>query len=97
MKIFPEVPAANGEQLYVFFCPGCHCGHKFRTAGPTGDIWQYNGDAEKPTVRASVLTKHVKNGKEVICHCFITDGNIQFLGDSTHPLSGRTVPLPDFD
>lgn len=30
------------------------------------------------------------------CHSFITDGNIQFLADSTHALAGQTVPLGDF-
>ncbi|WP_041702832.1 DUF6527 family protein [Pseudogulbenkiania sp. NH8B] len=30
-----------------------------------------------------------------ICHSFVTDGQIQFLSDSTHELAGRTVPLPD--
>ncbi len=28
------------------------------------------------------------------CHSFVTDGQIQFLGDCTHKLAGRTVPLP---
>lgn len=32
-----------------------------------------------------------------ICHSFIRDGNIQFLGDSTHELAGKTVPLPDLE
>lgn len=31
-----------------------------------------------------------------VCHSFVTDGMIQFLGDSTHALSGQTVELPDF-
>lgn len=31
-----------------------------------------------------------------VCHAFVTDGRIQFLGDCTHALAGRTVPLPDF-
>lgn len=31
-----------------------------------------------------------------VCHSFVTDGQIQFLGDCTHHLSGKTVPLPDF-
>lgn len=31
-----------------------------------------------------------------VCHSFITDGNIQFLADSTHALAGQTVPLGDF-
>jgi hypothetical protein len=30
------------------------------------------------------------------CHSFVTDGQIQFLGDCTHELRGQTVPLPDF-
>lgn len=28
-----------------------------------------------------------------ICHSFVTDGRIQFLGDCTHALAGKTVPL----
>lgn len=28
-----------------------------------------------------------------ICHSFITDGKIQFLGDCTHELAGQTVEL----
>ncbi len=30
-----------------------------------------------------------------VCHSFITDGRIQFLGDCTHSLAGQTVDLPD--
>jgi hypothetical protein len=30
-----------------------------------------------------------------ICHCFIKDGMIQFLSDSTHHLSGQIVAIPD--
>jgi hypothetical protein len=31
-----------------------------------------------------------------VCHSFITDGQIQFLGDCTHSLKGKTVPLERF-
>lgn len=34
---------------------------------------------------------------EHICHSFVTDGRIQFLGDCTHALAGQTVDLPEFD
>lgn len=34
---------------------------------------------------------------ETVCHSFVTDGRIQFLGDCTHALAGQTVDLPDFD
>lgn len=30
------------------------------------------------------------------CHSYVTDGQIQFLDDSTHPLKGQTVPLPEW-
>lgn len=30
------------------------------------------------------------------CHSFITDGRIQFLGDSMHELAGETVDLPPY-
>ncbi len=30
-----------------------------------------------------------------VCHSFVTDGQIQFLGDCTHALAGQTVSLPD--
>jgi hypothetical protein len=31
------------------------------------------------------------------CHSFVTDGKIQFLSDSTHPLAGQTVDLPEYE
>lgn len=31
-----------------------------------------------------------------VCHSFVTDGRIQFLGDCTHALAGLTVDLPDW-
>ena len=32
-----------------------------------------------------------------VCHSFVTDGRIQFLGDCTHALAGQTVDIPDWD
>lgn len=29
-----------------------------------------------------------------VCHSFVRDGQIQFLGDCTHELAGQTVDLP---
>ncbi len=31
-----------------------------------------------------------------LCHSFITNGKIQFLGDCTHELVNQTVDLPDW-
>jgi hypothetical protein len=32
-----------------------------------------------------------------VCHSFVIDGRIQFLGDCTHALAGQTVDLPEWD
>jgi hypothetical protein len=32
-----------------------------------------------------------------ICHSFVADGRIQFLGDCSHGLAGQTVELPDWE
>lgn len=31
-----------------------------------------------------------------VCHSYIREGQIQFLGDCTHELAGKTVQLPDW-
>lgn len=31
----------------------------------------------------------------LVCHSFVTDGRIQFLGDCTHALAGQTINLPE--
>lgn len=38
------------------------------------------------------MMRHPKWG--ICCHSFVTDGRIQFLGDCTHDLAGKTVDLP---
>lgn len=86
----------------MFVCPGCVAG------GPEGyqgihllpvncsDVknpsWEFNGDLEKPTLSPSILTK---GGYVEVCHSFLTDGVFEFLTDSTHPLAGQKVPIPD--
>ena len=35
------------------------------------------------------------NPLDYCCHYILTVGQLQFCGDSTHALSGKTVPLPD--
>lgn len=31
---------------------------------------------------------------DTVCHSFVVDGQMQFLGDCTHALAGQTVPIP---
>lgn len=78
---------------YMFYCPGCDIPHSVYVDKPSpsnGCQWSFNGDMEKPTFSPSFLIP----GQ---CHCYITNGRIQFLSDCTHALAGRTVDIPDMD
>lgn len=82
---------ARGEndRRLVFWCPGCDGPHMPRIEG-AGVLWTWNGDSDKPTLQPSILvTLDIGH-----CHSFVTDGQIQFLPDSTHALAGHTVELP---
>lgn len=59
--------------------------------------WTWNGSVDSPTVRPSVLTRGGDVDGEHVCHSWINDGRVQFLGDSSHALAGQTVDLLDVD
>jgi|WetSurMetagenome_2_1015567.scaffolds.fasta_scaffold00157_32 hypothetical protein len=42
-------------------------------------------------------TGRIKGAKDMVCHSFVRDGMIQFLGDCTHKLAGQTVELPEIN
>ncbi len=97
----PLIDERDPDQVrWMFFCPGCECGHfvqtkQGKTPGPT---WDWNGDVNKPTVSPSLLVQSGKLNAEghympTVCHSFIKDGMIQFLGDCTHKLANQTVEL----
>lgn len=84
---------------FTFFCPGCREMHAIRVGGACG--WSYSGDAENPTFAPSIRVSGVivdDDGMFVadkVCHSFVRNGRIEFLGDCTHALSGQTVDLHD--
>lgn len=59
-------------------------------------IWSFNGDMERPTFSPSLLVWPTGDGYQKRCHLFLTDGQLQFCGDSDHALAGQTVPLPEW-
>ena len=80
----------------LWFCPGCKQVHRITT-----DLWTWNGDRDKPTFQPSVLVTQGRLDKDMnpvdrVCHSFVKDGMMQFLGDCTHELAGQTVPIPDW-
>lgn len=75
--------------------------------------WGYNGNPDAPSFTPSILVRgsqratkeeyrRIMAGEEVklppmVCHSFVTNGRIQFLGDCTHALASQTVDLPDWE
>ncbi|WP_338523380.1 DUF6527 family protein [Pseudomonas batumici] len=90
-----------------FFCDGCDSPHSLQVGAGPGPRWGYNGNPDAPTFTPSVLVNWPANPEacealkewrtERVCHSFVTDGRIQYLGDSTHSLAGQMVDLPNWE
>jgi hypothetical protein len=73
---------------FSWWCPGCNKAHPL----PYKLGWLWNGDLDAPTFSPSF--KH-DWGNGNVCHYIITSGQIQYCGDCTHGLVGRTILMPD--
>lgn len=104
----PLAVVRHGEGGRVsFHCPACGFSH-----GVTVPRWSFNGDVVSPTFSPSVLVTGVEPStaeeldafdrgvplpeRPLVCHSFVRNGKIEFLGDCTHALAGKTVPLQPF-
>ena len=86
-----------------FWCPGCDEMHSIRTESIYSN-WEWNGDEVRPTISPSIAVSAPANPnaseefKEYrtasMCHSFVKDGMIQFLGDCTHAMANQTVAIP---
>ena len=71
---------------------------------PRDGRWTFNGDYVRPTFQPSYNETWGKDGQSQEDfrresspnrnHCWIRDGKIEYLGDSTHSLRGTTVDIP---
>lgn len=90
---------AEGDAL--FECPGCGMLHVVYLKTPGRPHWTFNGDADRPTFSPSIKVWWTEtprsNPIEKVCHSFVTDGRIEFCGDSTHALAGKTFDLPEME
>lgn len=74
-----------------------------RSPHVSGKPWGFNGNLELPTFTPSVLGRWDEwqgdgvPAKSHVCHSFVRNGRIEFLGDCTHALAGQTVDLPDIE
>lgn len=78
-----------------------------QTTGKQG--WTFNNDFDKPSFTPSLLNRWGKYvdpdfvedpdfpNSSGICHLFVTNGMIEYCGDCTHELAGKTIELPDVE
>jgi hypothetical protein len=86
-----------GNKQAYFICPGCGAGHAPYIEGKGVPVWGFNKNLEKPTLTPSIMVRSGNKNGPTVCHSFVTDGNIKFLGDCTHSLKNKTVPLSKID
>jgi len=95
----------DSHRIVYIFCPGCGYEHGLPISGSSHPVWAWNGSLDKPTFTPSLLNltgsfanpkfKDPEGIQPTRCHVYITDGKIQFLGDCTHKMRGRTMELPE--
>lgn len=82
----------------VFMCPACKQPHVIFHDREEGPKWTWNGDKKKPTFSPSLVVRRPYGDNDAsICHSFIRDGKIEFLGDCTHGSAGQTMELKASD
>lgn len=94
----------RGGTAYYHWCPACEEMHHL----PDG--WKFDGNLESPTFAPSFKhsgiqpitddeTARIKAGQKITtrpycCHYILTAGILNFSGDCTHAMAGKSVPLP---
>jgi hypothetical protein len=89
-EILPDMPQ---HHQFLYWCEGCGYEHAFALKSEGGHH-SFNGDLNNPTVSPS-LVDNFSAGR--MCHSFINEGKIKYLGDCTHHLAIKTVELLDCD
>ena len=102
------VLADDGRLL--FWCPGCNEHHGVPVDGPRGWVWNGSTvrPTLSPSILVRFtlagpdrVPSNQYHGPypcetaEGVCHSFVREGMIEYLGDCTHALAGQTVELPD--
>ena len=79
------------------WCPACKEPHVYQT-GPGRPVrWAFDGNLDKSSFTPSMkITTSWKRRPDDVCHYFLTAGVLQFCGDSTHELAGKSIDLPDW-
>lgn len=99
---------APGRRVH-FWCPGCVHVHGIVVEAPNSWTWNgdLRRPTISPSILVhphKTLVDSTLEGDALVapenvtttplCHSFVREGRIEYLGDSTHELAGQTVDLP---
>ena len=91
-KVLEAVKADGTHRGWIVDCRACGS-HLY------DGRWTFNGDRERPTFRASMLTRlDPRPGNShpaQVCHSYVTDGRIEYLADCSHEWKGQTLDMRD--
>lgn len=89
MKVKKVMIGNKDEFQWHIMCRGC--GHVHAMAP---HVHSFNNDFDKPTFSPSLLQNF---NPDKVCHSFVTNGKIQYLGDCFHELKNQTIDLPEIE
>lgn len=91
-------------EAYAFQCPGCEMLHIIPVSYQTGfatrngkpkPTWRFNGDMDKPTFYPDFKIEWRGVKPPQYCHLILREGEIIYLVETTHPLSGSRLSMKD--
>lgn len=89
----------DGHATHAHWCPACKEMHDIAVEQPFRNraSWSFNGDGDKPTFSPSIniAVGPFPDGRVERCHYFVREGRIEYCGDCTHEMAGKSVDLPD--
>lgn len=106
MGLLSPILRDGTDNRLTWWCPGCNEAHSIQHGDGPRPRWGWNGNADRPTFTPSVLVRWSEPSDDPaqfddrahdvpkVCHSFVVDGRMQFLGDCTHALAGKTVDIP---
>jgi hypothetical protein len=83
----------------IFDCPHCGVHRRIPVNGVNGEggpFWSYNLNPESPTLEPSLKTRFTDENGEQMCHCWVRDGVVVVLTDSTCGTPG-SYPMPEIE
>ncbi len=87
----PKAIISKSTGRLLYYCPPCKQPHTIEIDGSRA--WTWNGNLITPTVSPSI--KVTCPPMPYCCHHFVRNGRIEYCGDCSHELSGKTIDMVD--